>query len=406
MLKSEQQNILYRIFTLVCGEPGKIPALDGLRACAILLVLARHAVQPIIAHSNSELNSFWVKLIHNFSTNGWLGVDLFFVLSGFLIGFHLLRSWHSGESSITFFSKYWLKRILRTFPLYYAVIALILLDLIPLYEYPRENIDIVLFNHLVFMQDYMGATILVPLWSLATEEKFYLICPFLIILAIRLPKILAALFFTGLACVPLILRINTITEFAPESYAAFFWTSRAPFHLALDGLLIGFIVSYLYYSGLFRGISQITLKRTFILTSGIVLVTLVYKDWLGSANWYAVAVLIFFMSLLFGLLVLTLIQAQGSWTRFLEGRVFRFVSKLSYSLYLCHMLVLPIAEKIAWIDLHGAPEWLQALVFVVLFLLLSTGLSLLLHFTVERPFLKIKDRIALSHRPTNKATAA
>src|SRR5690606_23792616 len=105
--------------------------------------------------------------------NGWVGVDLFFVLSGFLIGFHLLTHWPDNGVLLQFFAKFWLKRILRTFPLYYATIVIVLLNIIPGYEFLSDDIWSEVYIHLVFMQDYLGTNILPTLWSLATEEKFY-----------------------------------------------------------------------------------------------------------------------------------------------------------------------------------------------------------------------------------------
>ena len=167
------------------------PALDGLRGLAILLV--------IFLHNFGFMNYFFF---------GWLGVDLFFVLSGFLITDILLNS--LGKPN--FLKNFYLRRIFRIFPLYYLVLVICLL-IIPRIgslhlntQYYTENqgwLWSYLQNWLFIFKEPYGDKILLHTWSLAVEEQFYLVWP-LIILLIRKPKILLAfvlllLIFTGVA---------------------------------------------------------------------------------------------------------------------------------------------------------------------------------------------------------------
>lgn len=92
-------------------EESHLPALDGLRGLAILLVLLFHTfARPEVQHANWIIKSF-----NQVSLFGWTGVDLFFVLSGFLITRILLDA----KTSTNFFKVFYMRRILRIFPLYY-----------------------------------------------------------------------------------------------------------------------------------------------------------------------------------------------------------------------------------------------------------------------------------------------
>ena len=83
-----------RYFAIERG-PGAIKGLDGLRGIAILLVLGRHAIRPFYSPADPVLPlGSWDAAIP--FINGWIGVDLFFVLSGFLISHHVIRRWSDG----------------------------------------------------------------------------------------------------------------------------------------------------------------------------------------------------------------------------------------------------------------------------------------------------------------------
>ena len=114
----------------IAATAGAIPELDGLRGIAILLVLLRHAARPVIEEHGEILRlGSWdiaVPLL-----NGWMGVDLFFVLSGFLVTHHLLQRWPA-QFQIGYLLRYWLKRVLRTFPAYYATLIIVITGAIAL----------------------------------------------------------------------------------------------------------------------------------------------------------------------------------------------------------------------------------------------------------------------------------
>jgi peptidoglycan/LPS O-acetylase OafA/YrhL len=149
----------------------RIPALDGLRGIAILLVLMYHSV----CRGRARLP--WP--IHTAGRLTWTGVDLFFVLSGFLIGGILLDA----KASPRYFKTFYLRRVYRIFPLYYLVTASILLLYARSHLQPAEwHGPIPWLRYLTFTQNavYPGISDLSMTWSLCIEEQFYLVIPLLI----------------------------------------------------------------------------------------------------------------------------------------------------------------------------------------------------------------------------------
>lgn len=379
----------------VLTHRGSIPGLDGLRGIAILLVLVRHGT--VAATGQHETFDGW--LTWNPLTpllNGWVGVDLFFVLSGFLITHHLLANWPE-RVSVGFFGRYWLKRVLRTFPAYYATLFVVAFGLFPFYEHTARDFWAELVSHVLFLQDYTGSNFVVAFWSLGVEEKFYLVAPFVLMLIAALPdrrsRIAVAV---GLVVLPLLCRVVVHAASHPvETYAAYFWSVRAPFHLALDGLWVGGVCAWLHHHGVTQHAQW--RKRIRQLTWFALIILLILVGWLPLM---ATAVLplttfaLLLIPLAFGLLVLRVLISDGARGACLASPVLRFFSNISYSLYLVHMPCIPAALWISrqLIDADGVA---QSCAFVFAFVVFSVAAALLLHWTVEKPFLRLKDSLRM-----------
>ena len=146
------------------------PELDGLRALAIALVVARHSLRPFISEDDYAPVATWGAVdLTPFLMNGWVGVDLFFVLSGFLIGRQAFRNDGWG--------RFWFKRVTRIVPAYWTCLALVALVLTGARAWGQAGWDFA--AHLVMLQDYTGSVFVPAFWSLGAEEKFYLLAPLL-----------------------------------------------------------------------------------------------------------------------------------------------------------------------------------------------------------------------------------
>ncbi|HEU0207830.1 MAG TPA: acyltransferase [Candidatus Udaeobacter sp.] len=159
--------------------PGHIPALDGLRGVAILLVMVYHFTMAYI-HAFSGV-------LYQVSNVGWCGVDLFFVLSGFLITGILCDA----KDDRCYFQKFYMRRVLRIFPLYYGFLF-VLFAILPLMHhfspFVRQHMGeqvwlwsyLTNFDYCLASHDLVIQLHLAHFWSLAVEEQFYLIWPAII----------------------------------------------------------------------------------------------------------------------------------------------------------------------------------------------------------------------------------
>src|SRR6266478_3335761 len=169
---------------------GRIPELDGLRGLAILLVVLFHFITYSYHGPSHTALSYFTKLFGL----GWSGVDLFFVLSGFLIGGILLDV----RESPRYFKTFYLRRFYRIIPVYYAwilfyiVIAAVAGRFLTA-QISHANNDLLgsrywLLIQFLFLQNFgilnslpvIAGVWFWPTWSLAVEEQFYLIAPFVI----------------------------------------------------------------------------------------------------------------------------------------------------------------------------------------------------------------------------------
>jgi len=214
------------------------PELDLIRAMAITLVLMRHFHDLYMKGSQGVLSSFF--------SWGWHGVDLFFALSGFLIGGQIIEDCRDRTFS---FRSFFLKRSFRIIPPYFFALAvfvgffsymngfLILRDVAVLRDF---------ISHALYLQDYIRPIIYNGIyWSLAVEEKFYIVLPlflFFFYFVLKTQKRRYILLSLG-ALVLLGVGIRFLS-FEPGRD---FWSGYlAPFHLRFDNLLLGVIAAFVF----------------------------------------------------------------------------------------------------------------------------------------------------------------
>lgn len=207
-------------------------ALDVLRAIACLLVVASHLALP------ASSNAFVVVL----ARGGWIGVDLFFVLSGFLVSGILFREYlANGKVDL---SRFLLRRGLRIYPAFYLFLTLTSIAVFVLAK-DRSNIaPSHLFAEICFVQNYFTG-IWGHTWSLAVEEHFYIGIVLIVFVITKcrwnLGRAPIPIVVGVMAVIALLLRISKINE--PFSGP----THRFPTHLRMDSLGFGVFISYLWH---------------------------------------------------------------------------------------------------------------------------------------------------------------
>ena len=160
---------------MTSANAGRYPGLDLLRSIAILLVIMQHMPRTLFPEWFMQMKY-----------TGWIGVDLFFVLSGYLIGSQLLRPYAEGEQPS--FAVFYMRRALRVLPAY--LIVVLLYFSVPVFA-ERPGLP-PLWKFLTFTQnfglDLIAAGAFSHAWSLCVEEHFYLLLPVIVFLLMRKPR--------------------------------------------------------------------------------------------------------------------------------------------------------------------------------------------------------------------------
>jgi len=321
------------------------PSLDGLRAMSVLLVMFNHVHGAVPS---------WIY--------GPLGVDVFFVLSGFLITTLMLREKErKGNVSLRGF---YTRRFFRIIPVYLFTVLLYFVAV----HVTHDPVKTAQFNAalpwlLSFLQEYRPASagnILGHAWTLGIEEKFYIVWPLLLV----------ALYpFRGRALLCLGAIFISIL-FLPHVYAR-----------SYDGLLIGAILAIaLSASG------RIAIARALASIPDSVLCVLLAGTYLLSG--YSSNFVLLFSGTV-ALLVASLVLREGLPRRLLEAPVLVFIGKRSYAMYLIHVLVLNLVEKIEPASLveNGIPT------VCVAYGLTLAGASLM-YVAIERPCIALGRRLS------------
>ena len=363
------------------------PWLDLVRAIAIALVLLRHGERAIGGASEG--------IGHNIAINGWIGVDLFLVLSGYLITRHLVGA---GIGTPTFsFSRYVTLRALRIVPAYVAVMMLIIAGAFPVYRADAANLPASVAWHLLFLQDYLPANINVVFWSLGVEAKFYLAAPALVAAALCCRSAVQVLLLLAAiaALSPLARWASWMGLPTPIDYDTFFVVLRSPCHAALEPLIAGVAIAAAEH----RGLLAAQAGRGLLWLSGAAAVLLA---WIGSHN--LLAPIGWLDATLQPVLIAALAAAMTLGAVLLRdvpmpaAAPIGVAASLAYSLYLVHFPLIPLAVTIA----AGASS--QTLVFWIIYLGTSTLVAYTLHHLVERRFLQLKDHLDRGGRSSSPAS--
>ncbi|MGA8272372.1 MAG: acyltransferase [Candidatus Sulfotelmatobacter sp.] len=319
------------------GPQQHFPELDGIRGLAILGVLCSHGAGLSGLFDPSHHYSIADKLVRYASVPLWGGVDLFFVLSGFLITGILLRT----KSSENYFSSFYVRRVLRIFPIYYLVLTVSLIiahfstgfaTQLPPWPSWRFAYFIYLQNWPIFWHgEKMMGSLWGAYWSLAIEEQFYFIWP--LVIAFFPEKTVARICYIGLACA-LPLRIFLALHYFQGSFGLAQMTSSR-----VDGLFVGATCAiYLFQH------KKPVPKRWIIASASIGLIIMGYiaafhhNELVGTSYWMTTVGITGF-ALLSGALVAIAPHQIKFINRVLNLGWLRLTGKYSYGMYVYHLFI-------------------------------------------------------------------
>ena len=337
---------------------GRIPQLDAIRGIAILLV---------ILHNQSR--RFLPLGFEDLFASGWMGVDLFFVLSGLLITGILLDT----RGSAGFLKNFYARRCLRIWPLYFSL--LVFMFVVVPWLRPAEGREIFdrsspWWAYPLFLQNFLvrdpsgAAGPLGVTWSLAIEEQFYLVWPLLVRYASLAQLSRIAL---SVICLSPVLRLFS-SSYGVDLYSNLF--------CRLDGLMAGAFIAVLMRSSSFIPSKFVTPAwiALIISTPLAILTDTVEMRWLVFS----------FSAVASTSLIFVALYSDHQWLRrVMTNRFLIYTGTISYGLYLLHKIPFDAAEAALNLDRYRFIAW-------PVLLAAGYGIAAMSWYCLERPFLKLK----------------
>ena len=367
---------------MIQSVPGNIPGLDGVRGLAILVVLIHN-----VGYFEEQTDSLAIKMIRIGVGSGWIGVQLFFVLSGFLITGILLDT----KRNANYFRSFYIRRALRIFPLYYLTLIVAFLALPHLMDLGDWTEQARRFEiwHWSYLTNWFGSVPgLSHFWSLAVEEQFYLIWPFVVfsLSTDRLIRICGALIISAL-----LIRIMMVVGHASASSIYTFTITRWD-TLGCGAAIAVAIRDQFWYERVARWL------RMCVIPLGCVILLIAVADH-GLLWWTPLSQTAEYsaLALLFGSMILAVVKPSESSNLLrsvVEARWLRFFGKYSYGIYVVHLPIHQLGKLwfTAWVI--GGTRWTRPehlIAYIIGNLALSTAAAVAVWHLVERRFLALKD---------------
>jgi peptidoglycan/LPS O-acetylase OafA/YrhL len=361
------------------------PELDGLRFFAFLAVFCHHAL-PDTVRGFTELgvSTALAPWLSTAVLAGSLGVDFFLCLSAYLITELLVRE--RDERGHIDYRAFLVRRALRIWPLYYAFLGFVVF-VWPLFA-PDERMSLrQAVTFATFLSNWECAfhgyptSLIAPLWSIALEEQFYVLFPFVMLIASMRRRIAL---LAALIVVAMIARY-TVFLLVHEASSQMLWCNT---FTRLDPIAMGALLALVARGRAPRWHGGLRIAAK-VLALGLVLVTAyvvpLHRDPIGRG-----AVLSFtMMAAACTLIVWSTLRAHDDVRGMLARPVLVYLGRISYGLYVFHM----VGQRSARAILEAlAPDTTSLPVFVLLALTITIGLAALCYALLEKPFLRLKTR--------------
>ena len=359
----------------------RLPGLDLLRAIAIVSVMLFHSY--VVGGLGERLSSI--------SAYGWMGVDLFFVLSGYLIGSQLLQPLSRGVPIS--FRDFYLRRAFRVLPAFAVVLGLYVLwprfreaeGMQPVWQFLTFTMNLLIDarHHKAFSHA----------WSLCVEEHFYLLFPWLAWALTRVPSWRKCVTVcVGVLAFGMLLRGELwVHEIAPVRGLAdggvgvrFLQDIYYPTYSRLDGLLAGVVVASIQaYRPLWW--ARLQANANLLLVAGLGVLAAAIWVFGNRLAFGATVVGYPLLSLGLALLVASAATAQGSLGNLrIPGA--KWIALASYSLYLSHKAVFHLVHDALPADMRAG-----GLLIFAIYALATFAAGAMLYYGVERPFLRLRE---------------
>jgi peptidoglycan/LPS O-acetylase OafA/YrhL len=367
-------------------------SLDVLRGVAILLVLCHH-------NPNDIQTAGWLEPIGSrLMTIGWTGVDLFFVLSGFLVAGILFKELIRHDSLNV--KRFILRRGFKIWPGYYFYLVFAAICLLKVNQSPQQ-IFAGLMPNLIHLQNYFPFTMVLTFtWSLAVEEHFYLLLPIVLALLHRLSRNRYDYRpWIGVLCLAVIIICPTwrFIDYCQNPHAHPFRLMAT--HLRADGLALGSLMAFAYQFHNDKFIVLLQRRWAWLLAALLMLSPFLYVRLEDSCLLYTLgpSLIVFGYAclLMASLNVQPYNEKLSKLYRLVPFRCIAFIGFYSYSIYLwhytCRELPYQFVILITWL-----PEWSKWLLQSILYGLSATLFGFLAARAVEFPALALREKLSLT----------
>lgn len=370
--------------TAPAAEAGHIPALDGLRGCAILAVLLLHFTSTLAAPAGAP-----ARLVKQAFSMGWTGVDLFFVLSGFLITGILADARETPHRFRTFYAR----RALRILPLYYGFILLLFVvpPLVGARAYTTPLAE--QLPYWLYLQNFRPLTgpaldFASHLWSLAIEEQFYLVWPLLVFTVSR-----TAALRVCLLCLAGAVAFRVASVFTVDDLRTVYFLTPA----RVDGLALGGAIALVMRgSGGPRRLRRMA-PAALALSAAVIAAAALLPSGFDPGGVYMVTVGYTALACFFGAVLVLALEGPRFFPRLLSTQVLRFFGRYSYGLYALHVPLGALARRNG-VSPNAFAGTVGELPGLLGYALLMTAVSILVALAswhlYEKHFLKLKSRFS------------
>lgn len=390
---------------------------DGLRGLSILLVLIIHSFWFLSIFDDKATEFFYTSPVWvNWVYNGDLGVDIFFVISGFLISSILMNEYR--ESGSIRFSRFYQRRFMRLMPAY--VLAIILgLILLP------KNQQFV-WSNLLYINNLMPAeTHFMPwTWSLAIEEQFYFLFPLLLMWSLSFQRKQVLFFIAGLLFLSsFLIRYLVIKHYQLSLPICWYEGACEGFYHVIDSIYVkpwarfgsflpGIFVAYLHVFHREAVVALFARREKLInicvmlavLLALVVLFIPVNNQYVTYTDNFSVAYYVSYRNLFtmaVGVILLaSLYCKQGVSCGIaiaLSSRALYFIGQLAYSAYLLHPFVFGLIYTVLYQSAAALPFWQKIGIVITIGFPLTFLLAGVVYLFVERPFMNMRGSV--EHRP-------
>jgi peptidoglycan/LPS O-acetylase OafA/YrhL len=380
---------------LLSRSDNRFPALDGVRAIAALLIVFFHSLVAVEQTGGAAVIALPPTAARWLLARLWIGVDIFFVLSGFLIGRMLLVELQQGRID---FRGFYIRRVARIFPAYYLVLTVALIGFFTLSTISRTDLLRAALANYLYISNYVpghaSPNFMGWAWSLCVEEHFYLLFPVL----------LTALFgccgrrgrLAVLAAFPLLPLAARAAAFVRQPGTVLWNDMHWQTHTHCDGLLLGVLIAYLFvyhHAPVARVVARLTPA---MLAASVVCFAAVFL-WGGplQPGFFAVVLQLFVLAAGVALVITSCLFADNLVSRFLAHPSWYPIARVSYGTYLIHPLVgLRLVSPWPAAPMTLATSGVALLAFAVVVAAVSLLIASAMFLWVELPLLHAGRRLS------------